>query len=419
MSKKQLIKSILHSPFSTFHSVAAVVIAFFLLFSSNAAAAEIRIRSETVRCTRDLVTLGDVASVLPVNGDDGEALRQTILFTAPAAGESRQIDATELRTILSRLGIGSTRHTVTGARRIKLVGEESFLSGSARQEEIAPASYRGENAPAIPAPAYSRPATGSARSLPPVTKNMENDPLTPQFLRILETQLNKALATYLDRCMTSDPAKPASHPWKIRFTLTRDQAMTLATSGQIRDITGAVEPLTGPQHFLIVMNAVDPATQTPVIVGLDAEVVLPRQVVMLRRSLPKGYIVGEDDVTLRPVEDLKSENYYVDLKDVIGQETIKAVEELEIVTPGMLKRPLMVRKGEIVTVTSRFGASFIKRQGTALQDGSEGDTISIEPVRVEPTSLNRRERPKALPSFLARISGPRAVEVDSTPMQIH
>lgn len=395
-----------------------LIIVTLLLATASASAAEIRMRSEPVRCTRDLVTLADVAAVLPTNDPETETLRQTVLFTAPAAGETRTLEAAELRTILSSLGIPSTRHTVTGARRIKLVGEESFLTEPARSGAIVSASYRPETAPAMETPAYSRRAINSARPLPAVTKKAEESRLTPQFRRILETQLNRALVTYLNRCLTVDPLKPAAMSWKVSLTLTEEQAIALATSGQIRDITGAVDPLTGPQHFLVVMDALAPNTAEPIIVGIDAEVILPQQVVMLRRSLPKGYIISEADVALRPVENLDGENYYVDLKDVIGHETAKSLKELDIVTPGMIKRPLMVRKGEIVTVTSRFGPSFVKSQGTALQDASDGDTISVEPVRVEPTSRNRRERPKALPSFLARVSGPRSVEIDSTPMQI-
>ncbi len=199
--------------------------------------------------------------------------------------------------------------------------------------------------------------------------------------------------------------------------------MVLATSGQIREIVGIVEPLEGLQHFVIVMEEINSTVQNgtepmPVTIGLDATVTRLQEVVLFRRALSRGHIINEDDLVLRASDHVRTEDYYTDISDVLGMETTKSVKETEVVSASVLKRPLMVRKGELVTVVAKFAGGQIKTQGTALQDGSSGETISVQPVSNESTSRNRRQRPQDMPAFLAQISGPRTVEVDSSAMQI-
>ena len=112
------------------HSLAKIGFGTFflgiLLFGTMTHAAEIRLKNVPVRCSESLVTLAEIADVLPMGGgmggEDIESLRKIVLFPAPADGETRTLDQWELRTILSRLGVSSLHHSIAGAEKITISG---------------------------------------------------------------------------------------------------------------------------------------------------------------------------------------------------------------------------------------------------------------------------------------------------------
>ncbi|MDR2441885.1 MAG: flagellar basal body P-ring formation chaperone FlgA [Planctomycetaceae bacterium] len=375
----------------------------YLVFHSFGA--EIRLRTETVRCSQNLVTLADVAEIIPSVNEPVQQinlLQQTVLFTVPARGERRTVERIELRDILSRLGFSSVQHQLTGAARIVVVNELNNDSA------VVPASYTYEKT-------ISEKTPNRTPSVIPAANPLRKESITPQLIKTLEQQIADAIVIYLNHCTTIETGKISKEPWKVTVKLTQDQARLFATNGQIEEIFGGSpdqwNPLSDRQRFGIRMQGLDPTTQQNVIVTVDTVVELPQQVVVLRRSLPKGYIIGKSDIMLRRTENLRDENFFVDLTEVIGQETTTAVRERSVLTSAMIKKPTWVHKGDVVTVRLLNNGISVRTEGVAKSDGTQGDTIPIETIRSNNGKRNTPNNRGETSTFLARVCEPKTVEV--------
>ena len=356
--------------------------------------AEIRLKNGPVRCTESLVTLADIAEVLPMGGEDIESLRQIVLFPTPTGGETRTLDQWELRTILSRLGVNSLHHSIAGAEKI-------MISGAAPGSGIVPRTVD----PVGPHEQFVIPSnvvqanyltpTGT-NPVTPIAVRSEASPagITDELTRLLEQQIAQALNVYLNF------TNRIERTWDFSLKLTPEQVKLLATGGQIAEITGGQIPFTGLQQFQIRM-------QNSVTVTVNATVELPMEIVIVRRALPKGYILTESDVMLQRVSKIPGDDFFVETKSVIGKETVKAVKELSPLAQSAVRQPLWVRKGEIVTVRATSGGITVRTEATALQDGTEGDTITVAKMDLSP----KRGKKEESVTYLARVCAPKTVEV--------
>jgi flagella basal body P-ring formation protein FlgA len=332
-----------------------------------------------------LVTLEDIADVLPMGNENVEPLRQTVLFPTPAEGEPRILDQWELRTMLSQLGINSLHHSITGAEKItvKGVAQKSAAPAIPNDQFVIQANYL--------TPTGTNPVT-------PIAVRSEVFPktagTTDDLARLLEKQIAQALNVYLNF------TNRIERTWDISLKLTPEQVNVLASNGQIAEITGGQIPFVGTQQFHIRM-------QNNVTVTVNATVALPTEVVVVRRALPKGYIITESDVMLQRANKIQGDDFFVDTKSAVGKETVKAVKELSPLTQSAVRQPLWVRKGEIVTVRAASGGIRVSTEATALQDGIEGDTITVAKIDLSP-KRGKKEEPA---TYLVRVCAPKTVEV--------
>ena len=358
-----------------------IVVLVCLFFTSQAA--EIRLKKTPTLCTDALVTLTDIADVLPMGNENVESLRQIVMFPAPAENAPRTLDQWEVRTMLSQLGVNSLHHFVSGADKITVIGTAPAMTAPANEQFVVHANYLTP--------------TGT-NSVTPIAVRSEAAPkvlgLTDEVAKILEKQVAQALNIYLNF------TNRIERSWDIVLQLTPEQIRFFASNGQIVEITGGQIPFIGTQQFQIRM-------QTNVTVTVDAVVKLPTEVVIVRRALPKGYIISESDVMLQRADRVNSEDFFVDINSVVGKETIKAVRELSPLTQSAVRQPLWVHRGDIVTVRAVNGGIVARTEATALQDGVEGDTISVAKIDTSP-KRGKKEEPI---TYLTRVCAPKTVEV--------
>ena len=350
-------------------------------------AAEIRLKNVPLRITESLVTVADIADVVPMGNENVQLLQQTVLFPTPADGETRTLDQWEVRTMLSQLGFNSLHHSISGAEKIVITGAtvRTATLMNPNEQFVIHANYL--------TPTGTNPVT-------PIAVRSEVSPqlsaLTDDMARLLEEQVVNALRVYLNF------TNKVERQWGISLKLTTDQTKLLATSGQIAEISGGQIPFTGYQQFHIRMQ-----NNTTIVV--DAMVALPLEIVVARRTLPKGHIISESDVMLQRAERLNSDDFVVDIKSVVGKEVVRPVKDLTALTQSALRLPLWVRKGEIITVRAAKDGIVVRREATALQDGAEGDTISVANID---TNASRRTGKREEPvTYLARVRAPKTVEV--------
>ena len=356
-----------------------------ILVCALSPAAEIRLKKVPIQSTEPLITLADIADVLPMGNENVESLRQTVLFPALASGTSRTLDQWEVRTILSQLGVNSLHHFISGAEKVTVNGTTVRASTPIIPSEpfVIQAHYL--------TPSGTNPVTPTAlrSEAAPKTAGITND-----LTQLLEKEVAKALNIYLNLTHRIEKS------WDISLKLTPEQVKLFATNGQIVDITGGQIPFTGIQQFQIRM-------QSNVTVTVDATVALPTEAIVVRRALPKGHIISESDVMLQRVDKINGDDFFVDIKSVVGKETIKAVKELTPLTQSTVRLPIWIRRGDIVTVKAASGGVTVRTEATALQDGAEGDTITVEKIDL---SLKRGKKEDSV-TYLARVCAPKTVEV--------
>lgn len=315
-----------------------------LITCVNAFAAEINLRSGAIRCESTIVTLGDVAEITfspqeSVNTAVQNEFRNTILFPAPNVGEKRIVSQTQIRDVLAQLGISSVQHRIYGATEITLLGQES------KQKEY-------------------------------------NIALTQKQLKEIEANVIDAIEFQLNRIakVTDEYTVQKKSVWNIALKLTPEQTKILAASGKIINVSGGHEPWVGKQRFQLELEGIDAKTSKRIRLDIEADVNLPPDVAVFVRSVSRGKIVSPSDVTLMKINDIKGNDYFTKLEDVIGKEVRGNIREGAVVNSTMIAMPILVEKRRPVTVHVKTQGITIKDVGLCVQDGSLGDIVMIERI---------------------------------------
>jgi flagella basal body P-ring formation protein FlgA len=183
----------------------------------------------------------------------------------------------------------------------------------------------------------------------------------------------------------------ALEAWVVEVALEDQQVRTLGRGASALTVSGGKAPWSGQQRFTIEAGG-EPVT-------LEAEISTRPAVVVAVRSIPRGATVGPGDVALdRQTQLVSGKQRLTRLDEVIGQQTTQAIPAGRPLDREAIRSPVLVQRGEIVTVFARAAGVQVKAQGRARDEGSLGDVVEIE-------SLLDRKR------FLARVSGIQEVEV--------
>ena len=194
---------------------------------------------------------------------------------------------------------------------------------------------------------------------------------------------------YLQQHASADSA------WSVDVHLTADQARMLADPGAKIVLAGGEAPWTGSQRFDVTIDTTDGAEQF----SLDADVATPSEMVVAVRSLSRGVKVRATDVELRrmtPDEDRCDAFCSVD--EVVGKQTTRSIPKDKVLRPEMLRSPLLVRRGDVVTVTASNAGIRIRTTARAREDGGLGELIAVE-------SFSDRK------PYFVRVAGVREAEV--------
>lgn len=99
---------------------------------------------------------------------------------------------------------------------------------------------------------------------------------------------------------------------------------------------------------------------------------------MSSRALSKGTILGDSDIYLREF-DLKrlTSPYFRNPGELLGREIKRAIAANQILSPSLVKKKLLIRKGDMVYIEANKGPMSIRMTGTATQNGSLGEQISV------------------------------------------
>ena len=318
----------------------------------DAHAAEIRLHSEC-RGENPVIALGDIATIHARDQETVDSLASLELFPAPTPGSQRFVSVNQIQDMLFRRGVNLAEHRLSGSSRVTVLGPENEA---------------GTEKPDAPSTAVSNRATDA---------------------------VSQAVARYL-----SENAS-ATQPWIVNLKLDEQQVRLATAVRSSISVRGGVAPWTGPQRFEITVDSAgEPAT-----FQVDSEVSLPPNVVVAARALSRGKVILPADVRLQPVSatDGSSERFF-SLDEVIGLEVSSAIAAGRPLSRKAVRQPLLVRRGDVVTVFSRAAGISVRVIARARDDGSLGDAVAVESM------LDRKV-------YYARVSGLRQADVFAQPVR--
>ena len=83
---------------------------------------------------------------------------------------------------------------------------------------------------------------------------------------------------------------------------------------------------------------------------------------------------------------------------LIGMEARQAIEPGDMIFTDHVQAPVLVKRGEMITVVSQGGGIRVRTTARSRQDGAKGDLVQVE-------SADKRER------YDVRVTGPREAAV--------
>jgi len=331
-------------------TLAAIGVAFF--GPAAVRAAELQLRREC-RCSGPVVTLGDVAEVLAADSAQAEVLAAVELFPTPPSGRKRFLQVRQLQDLLLARGVDLLEHRISGASQVAVL--------------------RAEEEP----------------------ETVEGEALPASVVEKVERRVSQAMVRYLQTHVS------AAEPWSVDVKLSAPQTQSIASSESELSVDGGTPPWLGIQRFEVAVLSPD----GPVRFDVDAEVTLASQRVVAARSLARDAIIRATDVRLEPGGAIEAgPDCFHSIDDVVGKQTKHAIPKDKVLDGGSIRQPLLVRRGEVITVYARSAGIRVRSTAKAREDGSLGDLIQVE-------SLVDRA------AYFARVSGIQEVEVYARPAQ--
>lgn len=371
-----------------------LLIVLATLFGLTAVGAEITFRESATPSRGGLVRLGDVAEV---RGADSRRLSDLPLMPRPAPGEGQLVSAQAVREMLAAQGEAPTAHRFGGSYFVRVAspGENASLAG--------PTTSGWRTATPVPAPTRSsafRVRTGVAAASP-VTPRRDPAPrrLTNREVKSIETFVTDAVQDAIDEQSPTDPEAPrlAVREVKVSASAVRDLLQMMDQPIEVR--FAASEPLAPGKTSVRVWPASrseDEAFRVVAdLVGLPMRVVAATA--MPRDSMLVASVVRLEPTPLEEIDRPQAVGY-TRIDQVVGREAKRPLRPGDVLSDANTAPPLMVERGEEVTVSSGGGGVSVRVRAVAQQAGRQGDLVTVQ-------TLDTAEK------FMARVVGERRLAI--------
>lgn len=122
---------------------------------------------------------------------------------------------------------------------------------------------------------------------------------------------------------------------------------------------------------------------------ISAQIDLTIEALVVTRSLAKGHILDEADLSLTMVPYSQAKGALTDPAQAIGSTLKTSLTAGDPVKDRNLAKSIMVKRGEVVSIIAQQGGLTVTAAGQAKQDGSLGDTIAIMNLTSKKTVTGR------------------------------
>lgn len=112
-------------------------------------------------------------------------------------------------------------------------------------------------------------------------------------------------------------------------------------------------------------------------VTVKPEIYLP--VVVARQSLERGHMISPDDVSIKKLNISNTRgNYVTEPDEVMGLTVKRRVRELQPIAMSQLDSPVLVERGQRVTMIAEQGGVQAQTVGEAMKKGRKGEMIKVK-----------------------------------------
>jgi flagella basal body P-ring formation protein FlgA len=317
---------------------------------------------DSVEVSTSVVLLGQVAEIHDANEAQAARLAAVMLFPAPAAGRSRAVDFETVRSRLASQGFNLSELEFSGSSVLTVSG--------ARQDD-------GSN-------------SASSSAAIELSQKRADEMVTSAVCRYL-----KYKAPQLGHVQV-----------ELKLTPKQIGLLTAAASARV-EISGGREPWQGRQAFRAEFSD-RPGHPTAMLI--ECRVVPLPQVLVAAAVLPKGHVVGPNDVTWKQPSTGQATESFLDREElVIGQETKRQLRAGEPIAAVDIRGVPLVRRGDIVTVVARNQGVVVRIDAKAQADGSLGEPIKLL------TLEGRRELNARVSGFHEASVGPSSRDLPAVP----
>ncbi|MCC7408116.1 MAG: flagellar basal body P-ring formation protein FlgA, partial [Phycisphaeraceae bacterium] len=293
---------------------------------------ELRARAQSVTTT---VTLGDVAVL---EGERAQAMAATpVGWISPSAPGPLKLELTTVQQMLEKQGVHWGLLTLAG----HAVCEVTLAEPSAPTTQ--PTAETAEGLAANPA-----------------------DVIEASAPRTVREQLDQQIASL---------AGVGVESLRIRWTNAKAEILTRPVMGDVYEFEPLAQGVPGRLPIMVrrLVNGQVVESQR-----LLADVEKRCLAVVATRRIERQAVISPAAVEIREVYLTGSSGTpLTDLRDVIGQTSMTALRPGDVLTEGHVLSPVLVRRGQEVTVRGTAGGLSIRLVGVALEDGEKGQVIRV------------------------------------------
>lgn len=322
-----------------------------------------------------LVRLGDISHISGLAAPETRDLKRMVLGPGPSRAYSRSLSASQVRKILKQRGVELHSCRFTGAARSVVVYDEQnslFPSRASRSQSAGP---RVDPRDVVRPTSYR--SRGGLKRVDEIEEKV-GELVNSKLMQLTEEAV----------------------PWHVEAEVASTALRKLPASWDGLAVEGLEKAKEGSHQLVACFERGDRTVRIPV----EAEVARLVERVVPVRTLRSGQVIRASDVELRHVRDESDDQPLArKLDEVLGKQVRLPVRRSEPVNLDSLERPILVKRRETVQAVARRGGIKVARGVLALDQGSLGDTITVE-------ALERGKNGKKA-RFVARVTGVRQVEV--------
>ena len=107
-----------------------------------------------------------------------------------------------------------------------------------------------------------------------------------------------------------------------------------------------------------------------------------QEVVVTDRPLQRGAVITENDLRIeRKNLSFRADSYFTDMEEVVGRELVHSLQMGHVLSERNLKLPVVIRRGQQVTLLAKSDTYEVRMSGEAMMDGVAGQRIKVRNSR--------------------------------------